>query len=267
MIFHAERYCAPASFFEYSGTEAASLGENGRLSVVLLSSGQCTILEQPHPMVVCAGTLLVTAEQLHFSPLQSCHMIGVTLCGAAPGEAAAQLHAPALLDAACCPDAPDTLYRLVAGQEDSAASQSALAYSLLCQLSGQAPRQKPLPPLIASAVAEIREHYAEVYGVAELAVELSVSKSHLVRSFTAAVGVSPGRYLAAVRLDAAKRLLLHREYTLETIASLCGFAGANYFCRVFKKETGKTPAAWRAKALPGSLPAPTVNEWEEQLYL
>ncbi|MDE8723837.1 helix-turn-helix transcriptional regulator, partial [Faecalibacterium prausnitzii] len=71
-------------------------------------------------------------------------------------------------------------------------------------------------------------------------------KSHLVRTFTAAVGVPPGKYLTTGRSEAAQRLLLHREYTRDVVASLCGFSGANYLCRVFKKETGQSPAQWRA---------------------
>ena len=39
------------------------------------------------------------------------------------------------------------------------------------------------------------------------------------------------------------RLLLHREYTLDVIASLCGFSGANYLCRVFKKNDRPIPHA------------------------
>ena len=46
----------------------------------------------------------------------------------------------------------------------------------------------------------------------ELSERLGVSKSHLVRTFTAAVGVPPGRSLTTVRVEAAMRLLLHREY-------------------------------------------------------
>ena len=64
----------------------------------------------------------------------------------------------------------------------------------------------------------------------------------------AAVGVPPGKYLTTVRIEAAQRLLLHREYTLDVVASLCGFSGANYLCRVFKKETGQSPAQWRTMA-------------------
>ena len=82
----------------------------------------------------------------------------------------------------------------------------------------------------------------------ELSERLGVSKSHLVRTFTAALGIPPGRYLTRVRVEAAQRLLLHREYTLDVVASLCGFSGANYLCRVFKKETGQSPAQWQTLA-------------------
>ena len=102
----------------------------------------------------------------------------------------------------------------------------------------------------------------------ELSQRLGVSKSHLVRTFTAAVGVSPGRYLTTVRIEAAMRLLLHREYTLDVIASLCGFSGANYLCRVFKKETGKSPAQWRALAGHSMRPlTPEENRREQELFI
>jgi len=100
----------------------------------------------------------------------------------------------------------------------------------------------------------------------EASERLGVSKSHLVRTFTASVGVPPGKYLTTVRIEAAQRLLLHREYTLDVVASLCGFSGANYLCRVFKKETGQSPAQWRAltgrAAQSGLTPEETMREQE-----
>lgn len=89
-----------------------------------------------------------------------------------------------------------------------------------------------------------------LYGVEELSEQLGVSKCHLVRAFSAAMGISPGRYLVQTRIEAAKLLLLEQDYNLELTASLCGFSGANYLCRVFKRETGMTPAQWRASAVP-----------------
>ena len=112
---------------------------------------------------------------------------------------------------------------------------------------------RPLPPLVAEAVAAIRQNYMALYGVEELSEQLGVTKSHLVRTFKQEIGVSPGKYLTNVRIEAVKALLLSDEYNLEMIAGMTGFSGANYLCRVFKREVGVSPAAWRAAAAP--LPA------------
>ena len=65
------------------------------------------------------------------------------------------------------------------------------------------------------------------------------------------------------------RLLLHREYTLDVIASLCGFSGANYLCRVFKKTTGQSPTQWRAMAGRSALPglSPEQQRLEQELFI
>ena len=127
-----------------------------------------------------------------------------------------------------CPAAAELLGRLAA-EADTPRSRAAsqLAFALLCELAGADSAAPPLPPLVEAAIEDIRQNYAGLYGVEELSERLGVSKSHLVRTFTAAVGVPPGRYLTTVRVEAAMRLLLHREYTLDVIASLCGFSGAN----------------------------------------
>ena len=149
-------------------------------------------------------------------------------------------------------------------------ARSQLAFALLCELSGADSAAPALPPLVQEAMEDIRANYAGLYGVEELSERLGVSKSHLVRMFTAALGIPPGRYLTKVRVEAAMRLLLHREYTLDVIASLCGFSGANYLCRVFKKETGHSPAQWRAMAgqslRPGLSPEESQRE-QELLHL
>lgn len=116
-----------------------------------------------------------------------------------------------------------------------------------------------------AAMGEMEAHYAEFYGVQELADGLQVSKCHLIRCFTAAVGMPPGQYLTQVRLKHVKRLLLGGEFSLEAIAGLCGFSGGNYLCKVFKKHTGLTPSAWRRQAPAGAGGGRTAQE--EQAYL
>ena len=104
--------------------------------------------------------------------------------------------------------------------------------------------------LIATAIAEINERYTELLGISELSESLQVNKSYLIRRFGREVGTSPGKYLQAVRIAQAKKLLVRHQYTLETIAALCGFSCANYFCKVFKKETGETPTYFRNRNAP-----------------
>ena len=108
---------------------------------------------------------------------------------------------------------------------------------------------------MAEAVAAIRQNYMALYGVEELSEQLGVTKSHLVRTFKQEIGVSPGKYLTNVRIEAVKALLLSDEYNLEMIAGMTGVSGANYLCRVFKREVGVSPAAWRAGS---RAPAPAV---------
>ena len=138
-------------------------------------------------------------------------------------------------------------------------ASAAAPYTLLCALAHGDEESRRLSPLVARAVEAIRDNYMALYGVEELSAQLGVSKCHLVRVFSSEIGMPPGRFLTSVRIEAAKLLLAEREYSLEMIAGLCGFSGANYLCRVFKRETGLSPAAWREtaahKAVVQKLPA------------
>ena len=52
-------------------------------------------------------------------------------------------------------------------------------------------------------------------------------------------------------------------------ALLCELSGANYLCRVFKKETGHSPAQWRAMAGQSLRPglSPEESQREQELYI
>lgn len=122
------------------------------------------------------------------------------------------------------------------------------------ELCAAAPRADACSELVRGAIDLIRSEPAFLAGVDELAEKLGVSKSHLIRTFTAEVGESPGKFLQRERIDAAKLLLLNREYPVETVANMTGYAGANYFCKVFRRLTGESPGEYRARAsapLPG----------------
>jgi len=197
----------------------------------------------------------------------SCHLLCVQLTGQASTQFLNGLRElPYLAKGETCPAAAELMGRLAEEKPTHSRARSQLVFALLCELADADSAAPPLPPLVQAAIEDIRANYAGLYGVEELSERLGVSKSHLVRTFTAAVGVPPGKYLTTVRIEAAQRLLLHREYTLDVVASLCGFSGANYLCRVFKKETGQSPAQWRAltgrAAQSGLTPEETMREQE-----
>ena len=231
------------------------------LWVCLVSSGRCTasltdVSPSPAgsalilpPQSAAAGHLVLSRAPLTLTPEGESHLLCIQLTGQAAVQFLAGLtELPFLARGETCPAAAELLDRLASEQDLPGRVRSQLAFALLCELADADSAAPALPPLVQAAIADIRANYAGLYGVEELSERLGVSKSHLVRTFTAALGIPPGRYLTRVRVEAAQRLLLHREYTLDVVASLCGFSGANYLCRVFKKETGQSPAQWRALA-------------------
>ncbi len=262
MTFDCKDWCRLAEAAEYEDATPREAGQAGALAVALLRRGACAFYAgAAGESAAEKGCLVLAPAPLRLLPEGRCQLAVLSLAGAAPEALAEELAAPALLRPVEAPGAEDLVARLVAGGPPE--ESGALAYTLLCRLAAGLAGRPPLPALVAAALAEIREHYAEVYGVEELAAGLMVSKSHLIRQFTAALGQSPGKVLTAVRLENAKRLLAGGAYSLHAVAGLCGFSGANYLCKVFKKETGESPAAWRRR---NTAPAPSA-EWAEQLYL
>ena len=283
MIFDWSTTAALASVQDVQPETTLTLTGEG-LWICLVSSGSCTaalaeIGPSPAgsalflpPQNVSAGHLVLCRAPLSLTPAGACHLLCVQLTGQAAIQFLAGLtELPFLARGETCPAAAELMDQLAVEAADPGHSRvrSQLAFALLCELSGADSAAPSLPPLVQAAIEDIRSHYAGLYGVEELSERLGVSKSHLVRTFTAAVGVPPGRYLTTVRIEAAMRLLLHREYTLDVIASLCGFSGANYLCRVFKKETGQSPAQWRALAGNTLRPAlsPEESLREQELFI
>ena len=222
------------------------------------------------PQSVPAGHLILSRAPLALVPESICICSASSLPGRRlPSFWPGCTNCPSLPRAGSCPAAAELMDRLAEEKTAHSRARSQLAYALLCELSDADSAASALPPLVQAAIEDIRANYAGLYGVEELSERLGVSKSHLVRTFTAAIGVPPGKYLTTVRVEAAQRLLLHREYTLDVVASLCGFSGANYLCRVFKKETGQSPAQWRAMAghAAQSGLSPEESLREQELYI
>jgi two-component system, response regulator YesN len=62
--------------------------------------------------------------------------------------------------------------------------------------------------------------------------------NHLFRQYTAS---TPMEYLTAIRLQAAKELLLNADLNVSEVAYQTGYNDPLYFSRVFKQKLGISP--------------------------
>lgn len=81
--------------------------------------------------------------------------------------------------------------------------------------------------------------------ISQLAEKIGISEVYLRKLFKAQYGVSPSSYLISIRLENAKKLMKYPFLTLEECALQSGFSSLQYFCRLFKKETGSSPGKYR----------------------
>jgi AraC family transcriptional regulator len=72
-----------------------------------------------------------------------------------------------------------------------------------------------------------------------------MSRTHFSHFFRAVTRLTPARFAAEVRIHRASRMLLETRAPLKQIAENCGFANANYFCKVFRRFQHVSPASYR----------------------
>jgi AraC family transcriptional regulator len=91
----------------------------------------------------------------------------------------------------------------------------------------------------------IAQHLDEDITLAQLASVASLSPFHFARMFSAAMNVSPHRYVSQLRLERAMVLLAAGKRTLSDIALSCQFSSQASFNRAFRRATGMTPGEYR----------------------
>ncbi len=80
-----------------------------------------------------------------------------------------------------------------------------------------------------------------------LAARSVMSERSFTRRFTREVGRTAARHVLDLRLEHARRFLEETSWPLDVIADRCGFRTADTLHRMFRRELGLTPAAYRAR--------------------
>lgn len=97
---------------------------------------------------------------------------------------------------------------------------------------------------IATARERMHDESHEALRVADLARRACLSEQHFVRLFRATYGVTPGRYLGALRIAHAKRLLSHDVSVTEVCMSV-GYTSLGTFSHRFARETSVSPKVFQ----------------------
>lgn len=95
----------------------------------------------------------------------------------------------------------------------------------------------------------IDTHFNEPLTLHEVAKEFHMSYSYLSTYFSHATNKGFNEYLNAVRIDKAKELLGNSDIPIAFIGEKVGYIDQSYFSKVFKKNVGQSPTAYRRNKL------------------
>lgn len=143
-------------------------------------------------------------------------------------------------------------------EEESAALADEITESSDGQDVESADSKETLQPFSQERQAAIKEKldkWCEELGYKDTTVNmftlsrsLNISKNELSRYFTSCLNSTFRIWLAEVRFEAAKKMMLdYPDYNNDIISAECGFSSRSYLYRIFKEKEGCSPTVWRAK--------------------
>ena len=105
---------------------------------------------------------------------------------------------------------------------------------------GQATQQ-----IVRHAMAYIHTHFAEALNREAIARHVGISADYLTDCFRQELNITPMIYLRRHRILQARELLETTNLSMTQIAFDVGFSESAHFTRLFQREVGMTPRAYR----------------------
>jgi AraC-like DNA-binding protein len=107
-------------------------------------------------------------------------------------------------------------------------------------------------PAIAKARAFIADRHADELSLTAVAQSVNMSAFYFCKSFKKATGMTFTDYLARVRVEKVKNLLLNPHRRVSEAAYEAGFQSLSQFNRVFRRVAGESPTVYRERLHGGS---------------
>jgi AraC-like DNA-binding protein len=102
-------------------------------------------------------------------------------------------------------------------------------------------------PAIARARAYIAEKHADELSLSEVSQVVNMSAFYFCKTFKKATGMTFTDYLARVRIEKVKNLLLNPHKRVSEAAYEAGFQSLSQFNRVFRRIAGESPSTYRER--------------------
>lgn len=99
--------------------------------------------------------------------------------------------------------------------------------------------------LLLSISNYISSHIHEPITLSDISTHLNYNSSYISRLFKQKMDMNISDFIAGLKIEKAKELILSTNHTVEQIAKLVGYENSKYFFQVFKKQTGVSPKEYR----------------------
>jgi two-component system response regulator YesN len=120
------------------------------------------------------------------------------------------------------------------------------SYRLLQRLSqAVVQRQAQEKTKMSDIAGFIDQHYRDELSLQDIAKRFFVSREYVSRKFKQEYGINITDYITGIRIDKAKLLMVNPNLRIAQIAEMVGFHDEKYFSKVFKKQEGISPKAFR----------------------
>jgi len=238
-------------------------GEYELATLRYTTNGRCTLRHQGREFIVEAGDAMVLYSPQDYlsriEPGEHWEFFYITLCGRAAMRAMREISTSMgpvfALDARsqALTLASDACTAAIEHHIESPRHASELAHAIVSsvhtetigQLNRTVTPRASTPDFFFEVEQFCLKNLSRPIGVEDMARVAKMSRYYFTRKFGKKRGISPGQFLAALRLDEAKRLLSHGGFTVKEVAMQCGYSDANYFGKVFRKNLGISPGALR----------------------